>query len=681
MFFALLIIGASFQATWGNNITVCDCGRAEVIGLMDIQLPSYCNDKITSNQSVIESYNFFVTEEPHTVWNADLCMTWKKTRTTTGYFFGSFDTIDTMTTSVTTTEECRQLVNTHVCDGNTMTKLNENAYEFKGSPKEKGTWMQERTETKMNCATRKILLHRDCLTCPVMSPFGVVTNKTDETAVVSRDITIIWEAPILQKDEKCRLKKIISASGITNKQDDGSFKLIDEINQLEFHYEEKIYEFCNHTFHKLSNLRNAYIEFPKIAKQQGLQLFNRQHGMCLSYQTLELAQCRPVEEQWYKISKTLVIQSFKDTSSCMGFVDHELQRTNKRCELDKMPHEGGLRRKDYRPKIIPLMWNPETKVLTDGIFCLEAYKDRRVEAVNCSHTKTNQQWIFEPERRKIIRPTEDNGPLLAQHHQYIEDKTLERENALLKEMKEIYCGNLQLRKYTTQLLAENNGLLAAMANNLPLCSRLKPNGVNLIMQQCKVMNITIRGEKTKCGYEPRFDIYTIGRDGYSLHPFQECFWKDQIVNLNGQSYSWNSTFENYTLVYPTYHLATINLQEKFQEINDNELEYQLLQHKAYETSEFEQQNVLNELITRIHEEDGNSISELTLNKHAESRFWSISNWTTSLKTSLISATVLVPIVALTIMALCYFRLKQLKHTKELSEFALKLQSHKLEDAI
>ncbi len=68
-------------------------------------------------------------------------------------------------------------------------------------------------------------------------------------------------------------------------------------------------------------------------------------------------------------------------------------------------------------------------------------------------------------------------------------------NALLQEIKEIYCGNLQLRKYTTQLLAENNGLLAALANNLPLCSRLKPNGVHLIVQQCKEMNVTIRGQK------------------------------------------------------------------------------------------------------------------------------------------------------------------------------------------
>jgi hypothetical protein len=58
-----------------------------------------------------------------------------------------------------------------------MTKLNENAYEYKGSPTQKGTWMQEITETKKNCATKKIFLHRDCLTCPVMSSFGVLKTK------------------------------------------------------------------------------------------------------------------------------------------------------------------------------------------------------------------------------------------------------------------------------------------------------------------------------------------------------------------------------------------------------------------------------------------------------------------------------------------------------------------------
>jgi hypothetical protein len=162
MFFVLLIIGASSQTTGGNNITVCDCGSAEVIGLMDNTLPSYCDDNITSAQSVMEAYDFYVTEGPHTVWSADLCMKWRKTRTTSGYFFGSFDTIDTMTTTVTTADECKQLVKSHVCDGNKMTELTENAYEFKGNPTQKGTWMQEVIETKKNCAT-KVDIHKNCL--------------------------------------------------------------------------------------------------------------------------------------------------------------------------------------------------------------------------------------------------------------------------------------------------------------------------------------------------------------------------------------------------------------------------------------------------------------------------------------------------------------------------------------
>ncbi|EFX78919.1 hypothetical protein DAPPUDRAFT_104899 [Daphnia pulex] len=203
------------------------------------------------------------------------CMTWRKERTTTGYFFGAFDTIDSISTTVTTKEECKHLVNTHMCDGNKMKEISKNSYEYKGSPIEKGTWMQKITETKKNCATKKVILHRDCLTCPVMSPFGVLTNKTEVTTVITRDVTITWEDPILQKDEKCKLKKVISATGVITEQEDGSFKMIDELNQLEFHYEERPYDFCNHTFYKLSNLRNAYIELPKIADQQAMLLFNR----------------------------------------------------------------------------------------------------------------------------------------------------------------------------------------------------------------------------------------------------------------------------------------------------------------------------------------------------------------------------------------------------------------------
>ena len=57
------------------------------------------------------------------------------------------------------------------------------------------------------------------------------------------------------------------------------------------------------------------------------------------------------------------------------------------------------------------------------------------------------------------------------------------------------------------------------ANNLPLCHRLKPNGNNLIVQKCELKAIEVTARLKKCGYEPEYQNYTIGKDGYSFHPF------------------------------------------------------------------------------------------------------------------------------------------------------------------
>lgn len=66
----------------------------------------------------------------------------------------------------------------------------------------------------------------------------------------------------------------------------------------------------------------------------------------------------------------------------------------------------------------------------DRVHCVEAYKDLRVEIINCSAIKTNQQWLLEPIRHSMDTTEDVVGPLLDQHHQFIEDKTMERENAM-----------------------------------------------------------------------------------------------------------------------------------------------------------------------------------------------------------------------------------------------------------
>ena len=81
----ILFIGGAFHSALGNNITVCDCGRAEVIGLMDVQQPSYCDKTVTMVYPVIINYDFYVVQEPHSVWTGDMCMTWRKERKITGH--------------------------------------------------------------------------------------------------------------------------------------------------------------------------------------------------------------------------------------------------------------------------------------------------------------------------------------------------------------------------------------------------------------------------------------------------------------------------------------------------------------------------------------------------------------------------------------------------------------------
>ena len=92
----------------------------------------------------------------------------------------------------------------------------------------------------------------------------------------------------------------------------------------------------------------------------------------------------------------------------------------------------------------PLIWNPDTSEKPDGQFCLQAAKDLTMSVANCTQHE-NQQWQLGAPQHETENTDEENQPLLAQHHQFIEDKAVARDNKLEEEIKAVYCGNLQLR--------------------------------------------------------------------------------------------------------------------------------------------------------------------------------------------------------------------------------------------
>jgi hypothetical protein len=284
-----------------------------------------------------------------------------------------------------------------------------------------------------------------------------------------------------------------------------------------------------------------------------------------------------------------------------------------------------------------------------------------------------RKWVFA--RTNIpVKSVSESKPLLLQHHQFMEHQAIVNENILAKEIRKIYCGNLQVRKFTTMLLAESNGLIAARANNLPQCQRLKVLGEYFIIQKCTSKNITVGMKMTRCGHEPFYNNFTIGKDGFSLHPFQNCFWKDDTISLNGKAYRWMG--EKWTEIFPTVHLATLHLARKFSELEDNEARYAIPISNPFERAEYEQANSVNEIIHAIHESNSHSLSAILVNEHEESRWWSLHAWSAKLQTALITVCAAVSGLAIILLLLWKYK-SQLRGVQAILEhFAVDLQNNR-----
>ncbi len=319
---------------------------------------------------------------------------------------------------------------------------------------------------------------------------------------------------------------------------------------------------------------------------------------------------------------------------------------------------------------LKVQWDSNTFEIKGNGGCLQINDNTSVSMDVCSG-ESNKKWMLGTPPDLLTPSNGDSPPLLSQHHQFVEDQALKHENIIEKELKAIYCDNLLMRRYTTTLLAETNGLTAAMVNNFPLCHRLKPSGSNMIVQKCVAHNVTVGAKLTNCGYEPLVDTNTVGRDGFSLHPFQDCFWKDGLVNLNGKTYRWKQN--DWIEIQATHHLSTLRLTSKFAQLADNEYSYQINHHDVYKLPEYEQVNSLNELVTRVHETNADALSSLVVNAKSESRFWNISYWSTSLKTGFYATICLTIVLILTYTVASWYRERSLQFQEEFESFAVNLQ--------
>ena len=133
----------------------------------------------------------------------------------------------------------------------------------------------------------------------------------------------------------------------------------------------------------------------------------------------------------------------------------------------------------------------------------------------------------------------------------------------------------------------------------------------MILQECETKIITsLSAKETKCGFQPFFSYgernFTVGPDGYSMHPFSECFWTSTFVNLNGKTYAWehnNATNGDWIRQSSSIKTEQLSLIAEFKEVKLNDFDLELKGHPAHDVMEMEQLNILNDFTGRLYESE------------------------------------------------------------------------------
>ncbi|EFX63395.1 hypothetical protein DAPPUDRAFT_335519 [Daphnia pulex] len=251
---------------------------------------------------------------------------------------------------------------------------------------------------------------------------------------------------------------------------------------------------------------------------------------------------------------------------------------------------------------------------------------------NPTQNATNTETIDRKTISKFMAPI-----MQSFHEQFKQHLEIQHENELAREIRQMYCHVSVLRRLQAVTLSQTNGLLAASVLELPTCSRLQGLGESLLLQEFERVQVFVTAKETKFGYQPltvyNNKNYTIGTDGWSIHPFSNCFWKSNFVNLNGKTYHWehNVTYSGWVEQIPTIHTPNLNLVSEFQELPLNDFDYALKGHPAHSTADMENLNVLTELIGRIEETHDNSLSGMIMSEKRDSRIGEMFSWTDYLK--------------------------------------------------
>ena len=189
-------------------------------------------------------------------------------------------------------------------------------------------------------------------------------------------------------------------------------------------------------------------------------IFNLETKLCINEHSRRPVNCSCVPDGQFSVS-----------NNRLNFQNFSHPNKNKMCIFMSHFHH---RIEEFRwvfQGIHALEWNPNTLEISVGnkmiVRCLQMNSNQSVTLNTCTR-ENNKKWILGTPNNPTTEDLEAKEPLLLQHHQFVEDQSVNNENIIENELKRIYFDNLKTARYTTALLAKSSGILAAQANNLDM---------------------------------------------------------------------------------------------------------------------------------------------------------------------------------------------------------------------
>ena len=192
----------------------------------------------------------------------------------------------------------------------------------------------------------------------------------------------------------------------------------------------------------------------------------------------------------------------------------------------------------------------------------------------------------------------------AGHLQFVREVIRERGNALAAEIEALECQLVQHKHLLTLSAAQYDGCLAATHMGLPVCQKIAAVGQIAKVKQCKAQTINITMENTPCGPQPRWNNWTIAATGWELTPSTNCYWRDNLVNINGKPHEYrDGTWQELT---GKITLGTLKLVHAFKENIDNSYLYHTKILNPNYGPDPDHINVMADILSVMHEDKGHN---------------------------------------------------------------------------